>query len=188
MNMSIGIINYQCFLLYFASQLSISLEIATLPNLQIHPQQYLLGSSETTNCTCSSHKSQQLAALIELAKEQAIFNAEELGILFTKDSYAFYKLTSVIDKDRKEKSVWKPIEGDRILSKRTLPDGLLYELFLEGVEVNFSAANLKEITPHVFILSDGSISPFELQLTDDIDHVFKMTMAGNGKYEINAVN
>ncbi len=135
-----------------------------------------------------SHKSQQLAALIELAKEQAIFDSEELGILFTKDSYAFYKLTSVVDKDRKEKSVWKPIEGDRILSKRTLPDGLQYELFLEGVQVNFSAANLKEITPHVFVLSDGSISPFELQLTDDIDHVFKMTMAGNGKYEINAVN
>ncbi len=135
-----------------------------------------------------SHKSQQLAALIELAKEQALFDSEELGILFTKDSYAFYKLTSVIDKEKREKSVWQPIEGDRILSKRTLPDGLSYKLFLEGIEVNFSAANLNEITPHVFVLSDGSISPFELELTDNIDHVFKMVMAENGKYQIDAVN
>ena len=30
-------------------------------------------------------KSQQLAALIDLAKEQAIFNSEELGIVFTKE-------------------------------------------------------------------------------------------------------
>lgn len=135
-----------------------------------------------------SHKSQQLAALIELAKEQAIFDSEELGILFTNESYAFYKLTSVIDKNRKEKSVWQPIEGDRILSKRTLPDGLTYELLLEGVQVNFSAANLKEITPHVFMLSDGSISPFELKLTDNSDHIFKMVMAENGKYEIDVVN
>jgi general secretion pathway protein H len=135
-----------------------------------------------------SHKSQQLAALIELSKEQAIFNSEELGILFTEDSYAFYKLTSVIDKDRNERSVWIPIEGDRILSKRTLPDGLAYELFLEGVQVNFSAKNLKEITPHVFMLSDGSVSPFELKLTDSSDHIFRMVMAENGKYEIDAVN
>jgi general secretion pathway protein H len=135
-----------------------------------------------------SHKSQQLAALIELAKEQAIFNSEELGILFTQDSYEFYKLTSQIDKNRNEKSVWLPVEGDRILSKRTLPDGLAYELLLEGVQVNFSAKNLKEITPHVFMLSDGSISPFELKLTDNSDHVFQMIMAENGKYEIEAVN
>ncbi len=135
-----------------------------------------------------AHKSQQLAALIDLAKEQAIFNSEELGILFTKDSYAFYKLTSVLDRDKKERSVWTPIEGDRILSKRTLPDSLSYELFLEGIQVNFSAANLKEITPHVFVLSDGSISPFELKLTSNTDHEFKMVMAENGKYEIDAIN
>ena len=135
-----------------------------------------------------SHKSRQLAALIELTQEQAIFNSQELGLLFTKDSYSFYKLESVLDKDKKEKSVWKIIEGDRILSKRSLPDGLEYELFLEGIKVTFSASKLKEVTPHVFILSDGSISPFELNLTDKIDHSYKMKMAVNGKYEIEAVN
>ena len=135
-----------------------------------------------------SHKSRQLAALIDLSREQAVFNSQELGLLFTKDSYSFYKLGTVIDKDKKEKSVWQPIAGDRILTERTLPDGLEYELYLEGTKVTFAASKLKEVTPHVFILSDGSVSPFELIITDKIDHKFKMTMTENGKNEIEAVN
>ncbi len=128
-------------------------------------------------------KSQQLVALIDLAKEQAIFNSQELGILFTNDSYDFYRLSSIKDKDKKEKTVWVPLEQDRLLNKRILPDGLEYELFLEGVEVNFSASKLKNITPHVFVLSDGTISPFKLNLTDQIDHSLAMTFAENGEYE-----
>ena len=129
-------------------------------------------------------KSNQLAALIDLAKEQAIFNSQELGVLFTKDSYDFYRLSTTKDKNKKEKTVWVPIEQDRLLNKRMLPDGLEYELFLEGVQVNFSASKLKEITPHVFILSDGTVSPFKLNLTDQIDHSLAMTFAENGEYEI----
>ena len=135
-----------------------------------------------------SHKSRQLAALIDLTKEQAMFNSQELGLLFTKDSYSFYKLGTVLDKDKKEKSIWQPIVGDRILTTRTLPEGLEYELYLEGTKVTFAASKLKEVTPHVFILSDGSVSPFELILTDRIDHKYKMVMAENGKHEIAAVN
>lgn len=131
-----------------------------------------------------SHKSKQLGALIDLAKEQAIFNSQELGLLFTKDSYSFYRMEISINKKDEEKTVWLPIEDDKFLSKRILPDGLEYELFLEGLQVAFAASKLKEVTPHVFILSDGSISPFELNLTDRSDHNFKMKMAENGKYEM----
>lgn len=135
-----------------------------------------------------SHKSQQLVALIELAKEQAIFNSQELGLLFTKNSYSFYKLGSIVNKKKEEITVWLPIEDDSILTKRILPDGLVYELYLEGTQVSFAASKLKDVTPHVFILSDGTVSPFELKLTDNTDHTYKMVMAENGKYEIDAVN
>ena len=131
-----------------------------------------------------NRKSQQLAALIELAKEQAIFNSQELGILFTKDSYSFYTLTTSLDKEKKEKFTWVPLEKDKLLNERILPDGLEYELFLEGVRVNFTASKLKDVTPHIFILSDGTVSPFELNLTDRIDHSFNMKFAENGEYEI----
>lgn len=133
-------------------------------------------------------KSQQLAALIDLAKEQAIFNSQELGLLFTENSYAFYRLNTALDKEKKEVTVWQPIDDDRILIKRTLPDGLEYELFLEGTKVTFAASKLKEITPHVFILSDGSVSPFEINITDKIDHKLGMKFAENGEYEFAAVN
>lgn len=131
-----------------------------------------------------SHKTKQLAALIDLAKEHAVFNSQELGVLFTKDSYAFYRMDTVQDKNDKEKNVWLAIEGDKFLNKRTLPDGLEYELHLEGTEVAFAASNLEEVTPHVFILSDGSVSTFELNLTDKIDYSYQMIMSENGEYEI----
>jgi len=134
-------------------------------------------------------KSLQLAALVEMAKEQAIFNSQELGILFTKDSYDFYSLSTGRDRDNKNVSVWSPLEQDRILNKRTLPDGLEYELSLEGVKVNFSASNLKDITPHVFILSDGTVSPFEINITTgNSDHTLAMTFAENGDYELVETN
>ena len=131
-----------------------------------------------------SQKSQQLATLIELAKEQAIFNSVEMGVLFKKDSYSFYTLKTDIGKDKKEELIWKQVEGDRFLAERSLPEGLEYELYLEGTKVNFTASKLKDITPHVFILSDGSVSPFELRLSDDNDRIYEMRMAENGKHEI----
>ena len=85
---------------------------------------------------------------------------------------------------KKEKLSWELLEQDRLLTKRTLPDGLEYELFLEGVKVNFTASKLEDTTPHIFILSDGTVSPFELKLTDRIDHSFNMKFAENGEYEI----
>ena len=109
-------------------------------------------------------------------------------MLFTKDSYSFYKLGSAVNKKKEKINVWLPIEDDRILTKRILPAGLEYELYLEGTQVSFAASKLKDVTPHVFILSDGSVSPFELKLTDNTDHTYKMVMAENGKYKIDAVN
>ena len=129
-------------------------------------------------------KSKQLAALIDLAKEQAVFNSQELGILFTNNSYSFYTLVTSVNKEQEEKISWIPLEDSKLLSMRTLPDGLDYELFLEGVKVNFTASKLEDVTPHVFILSDGTVSPFELNLTDRIDHSFSMKFAENGEYEI----
>jgi len=132
-----------------------------------------------------TEKSQQLAALIELAKEQAIFNSTEMGVSFKKNSYSFYSLNTVATEDKKEETIWQQVEGDRFLAERSLPDGLQYELYLEGTKVNFDVSESKEgAAPHIYILSDGSISPFELRLSDDSDHIYEMRMAENGEHEI----
>lgn len=130
-------------------------------------------------------KSQQLAAIVNLAKEQAIFNSEELGILFSKNTFSFYRMTLQIEKG-KEVTVWVPIEDDRIFSERTLPDGLEYDLYLEGIKVIYSK---KETTkPQVFILSDGSVTPFDIRVTDRVDHTHSLKVAENGEFEFNAIN
>ena len=64
----------------------------------------------------------------------------------------------------------------------------MYELFLEGVKVNFTASKLEDITPHIFILSDGTVSPFELTLTDRINHTFNLKFSENGEHEITELN
>ena len=128
-------------------------------------------------------KSQQLAALIDLAKEQAIFNSEELGIVFTKDSYSFYQLDS---ENQEEKDSWVLVTNDSLLREYTLPDGLVFELYLEGIRVTYKQD--KDIKPQVYILSDGSITPFHVNITDKVDHTYRLKIAENGALEFIAVN
>ncbi len=127
-------------------------------------------------------KSQQLAALMDLAKEQAIFNSEELGIVFTKDTYSFYRLNT----EAQQESSWEPIANDELLNERSLPDGLEFILFLEGIKVAYTQK--EKVTPQVYILSDGSVTPFQVNITDKIDHSHSIKVAENGEYELAAVN
>ena len=128
------------------------------------------------------NKSKQLVALIELAKEQAIFNTEELGVVFTKESYSFYRLNF----DNQEKSVWEPVVNDSLLNKRVLPDGLEFKLKLEGIEVSFRQE--EKITPQVFILSDGSVTPFEIRIMDETNRSHSLNVTENGEYDLAALN
>lgn len=128
-------------------------------------------------------KSQQLAALIDLAKEQAIFNSEELGVVFTKNSYSFYRLDS---ENQKEEDSWVLVTDDNLLRKYTLPHGLEFELYLEGIRVAYKQD--KKVKPQVYILSDGAITPFHVNITDKIDHTYRLKIAENGTTEFAAVN
>lgn len=129
-------------------------------------------------------KSQQLAALIDLAKEQAIFNSEELGMVFTKDTYSFYRLNT----ESQVEDTWVPIQDDQLLNERTLPEGLEFELFLEGIKVSYSRKEKEKVSPQIYILSDGSITAFHVNITDKIDHTHRLKVAENGVFEFVAVN
>jgi len=133
------------------------------------------------------YRSEQIAALIDFAKERAIFNSDELGIHFTDTSYVFYQLQNSTDSDGNSNIEWKVINNDKLLSERTLPDGLVFEVFLEGISIVFDN-NEDEIKPHVYIFSDGSITPFEVNITDNIDHSHNLVVAANGDFEFEAVN
>jgi general secretion pathway protein H len=97
----------------------------------------------------------RLSALIELAKEEALFNAQELGISFWQNGYAFSHL---------EDQQWVPVVGDNELRPRTLPEGLSMALYLEGLEAALSRTPQQRKRPHVFIMSSGEITPFQVTI------------------------
>ena len=75
-----------------------------------------------------------------------------------------------------------PVENDRIFRSRSLPDGIEFNLYLEGIKVNLK--NEDPDKPQVFITSDGEISPFKLEITDRYDLLYEITFNETGSFEI----
>jgi general secretion pathway protein H len=126
----------------------------------------------------------QLTELLALAREQALFSGDDLGILFWRHGYSFFRL---------EDQQWQGVEEDPLLRARELPEGMELTLYLEGLKVKLSplsplprdprrsraeADKDKENNrtrfkddkerpqPQVFILSSGEATPFELRIGD----------------------
>lgn len=97
----------------------------------------------------------RLRALIELAKEEALFDAEELGIAFWQNGYTFYRL------DDQE---WTPVSGDAELRPRTLPEGLSITLGLEGLDAELAPIDRQRKRPQIFIMSSGEVTPFRAEI------------------------
>ena len=121
--------------------------------------------------------SERIATLIQLAKEQAIFNSREYALSVWESGYAFYILSE---------SGWIPVANDRIFRARDLPDGLEFVLYLDDIKVILTQEDKQE--PQVFITSDGEISPFKLELTDQHDWRFQIEFDEIGDFEINPVS
>lgn len=130
----------------------------------------------------------RLAALIELASEEAALQGRDFGVRFTRGGYRFYELDPAT-------GAWLEVADDRLLRPRELPEDLRLELWLEGREIllarsfdsepvarddvgrerrrmNVSVDDDEEdsgLVPHVAVLSSGEATPFELALTRDFD-------------------
>ncbi|MEM7304073.1 MAG: type II secretion system minor pseudopilin GspH [Pseudomonadota bacterium] len=117
--------------------------------------------------------SERVATLIQLAKEQAIFNSQDYALSFWESGYAFHTLTE---------NGWAPIDNDRIFRTRNLPDGLQFNLYLEGIKVILK--NKDSNKPQIFITSDGEISPFKLEITDRYDLLYEISFNETGDFEI----
>ncbi|MBA2491773.1 MAG: type II secretion system minor pseudopilin GspH [Gammaproteobacteria bacterium] len=116
-------------------------------------------------------EAERLRALIELAKEEALFDAQELGIAFWQNGYTFYRM---------EDQQWTPVEGDAELRPRTLPEGLSLSLELEGLEAELSAIDRQRKRPQVFIMSSGEVTPFRAELgTGETYVILKADALGN---------
>ena len=96
----------------------------------------------------------RLATLVRLAREEAILNSRDYGLGFSATGYAFYAL------DEKE-DTWTPVENDRVLRPRFLPESLRIQLTVEDQWVELKP-DLPKKKPQVFIYSSGEMTPFSV--------------------------
>ncbi len=117
--------------------------------------------------------SERVAALIQLVKEQAIFNSRDYALSIWDSGYAFYSLNE---------NGWIQVEDDRIFRPRKLPDGLEFVLHLDGLEVILERQDKKK--PQIFITSDGEISPFQLEISDLDELIYQINFDESGEFEL----
>lgn len=122
----------------------------------------------------------RLVALIDLAREEAVIEGREIGLRFFKDRYefsAFYEdFVEYHDEENPDQSEWMLLDAATLLGPRQLPEGLLFELLIDGREIVLQRADTeptfepeqddeedapKEIyDPQVMVFSSGDMSPF----------------------------
>lgn len=102
----------------------------------------------------------RLAALLELASEEAVMQGRELALEAFRDSYRFHAFEPDADE-------WQMLADDIHLGHRTLPEGLSLVLELEGRPANLLATPADSPRPQVMLLSSGEFTPFRLEIQRD---------------------
>ena len=137
-------------------------------------------------------QAQQLAALIELASDEAIYLQKELGLRFGEGEFVFYQLEKKKGKQTEEEEsgdskqpkppYWLPVHEDPRLRTRPIPEEMELELSISGVEVlieNPTETEQKEykVKPQIMMLSNGEVLPDFSILIRDIDGEYEYTVA-----------
>ncbi len=99
-------------------------------------------------------EAQRLAALLNLAREEAILASREYSVVLKETGYDFQQY---LDKE------WSPLLDDKILRARELPEGMIMEADLEGESILFGG----EEEVRLYIFSSGELTPFDLFLHYD---------------------
>ena len=132
-------------------------------------------------------EAQRLDRLIQLALEEATLKGQEYGLEFFPDSYRFLLYFE---------NTWQPLEQDKLLRKRELPENMEFELEIEQIDVlveenSIDTGSLREeeqANPQVFLLSSGEITPeFSVRLVMpgvETSYVVSGTVNGEHKAEI----
>lgn len=102
---------------------------------------------------------QQLHALLELARDEAVLSAQTLGLGLTPDGYRFLRAAN---------AGWAVIESDRALRPRSWPPPLQVAITVAGTPADMAAGGSGSASgpaPYVVLYPSGEITPFELTLS-----------------------
>jgi len=111
-------------------------------------------------------EARRLAALMQLASEEALVQGRDLGVEFFADGYRFLAW----DPDSR---LWNVPAGDDLLKPRPFPEGLRVAVVIEGQEVTLSEREGRrterkdQAAPQVAIPASGEFTPFEVFLAED---------------------
>jgi len=108
----------------------------------------------------------RLAALMNLASEQAVLQSREFGVIIEHEGYTFATL---------EENEWQGIQDDAMFRHRTLPDYFQIDLLIEGLPAALVSSKDEEPKPQLLLLSSGERTAFSLTLSaDDADPLFRL--------------
>lgn len=104
-------------------------------------------------------EAKRLAALLNLAQEEAILTGNEYALELRLGEYRFVQL---VDES------WQEFGDDEAFRPRTLPAELSLELTVGGERIHPAAlmAEAHESPPRIYLLSSGEITPFSIDLVD----------------------
>ena len=113
----------------------------------------------------------RLAALIEVAQDEAMMQGRELGLELMTSTYRFVEFDPFTYQ-------WSEIQADELFRLRQLPEGMEFDLYVEDKRIVLDT-DPKEFedpdkpgmsltgetyTPHVFIFSSGESTSYEVRL------------------------
>lgn len=104
-------------------------------------------------------ETRRLVTLLALAGDEAVLRGEELAVHFSDEGYEFLVLYD---------AGWQPSGGDALLKAYTLPAGITIRLEVDGDPPGLAGQgddrDDEALTPEVFILSSGEMTPFTATL------------------------
>ena len=103
-------------------------------------------------------ETRRLATLLALAADEAVLRGEELAVHFNDEGYEFLVL---------QDTGWQPSGEDGLLKAYTLPAGIEIRLEVDGDPPGLTQQDEdsdESLTPQVFILSSGEMTPFTASL------------------------
>lgn len=111
------------------------------------------------------NEARRLASIIRLAQDEALINSTEVGVILEETKYTFVLY---------EQGQWLPITDEKMYEEHTLLDGVEMVLQVDGFdgivlgeERDDDAEEDDEkrsLTPQIYILSSGELSPFILTM------------------------
>ena len=123
-------------------------------------------------------ESARLARMMQLADQQAIFSAQEIGLLLERDGYEFM----AFDDDNK----WQALDDD-LLKKKKLPEQVDVTLTIDGAEISFNRSDEEKPIPQIVFFSSGEWTAFELEFRNRYgsNTRFVLSNVKTGKLELN---